>query len=240
MEDFARFMRVLATRYRGRVLGYEIWNEPNLNYEWGYRPPDAAEYTALLKAAYRAVKEADPAAKVISAGLAPTGEGHPPDAAGDLAFLEAMYRAGAKGYFDALGSHLYAYGRPPDFDDPAGITFGRVVQQRQIMLRHGDAATPVWITEMGWNLETHWDLGEFHNQGISELEQAQYLRRAYQKIRTEWPWVEAAYLFNLDFSLAPWYTSAEQMRWYAILNPDRTPRPAYTALRRYRTGEGMP
>jgi hypothetical protein len=88
---------------------------------------------------------------------------------------------------------------------------------------------------MGWVLATHWDLGEFHSQGIDQLEQAAALRRAYEKIETEWPWVDAAFLFNLDFSTAPWYPAAEQMRWYAILNPDRTPRPAYTALREYRT-----
>ena len=41
----------------------------------------------------------------------------------------------------------------------------------------------------------------------------------------------AVFLFNLDFSTVAWYPSAEPMRWYAILNPDRTPRPAYTELR---------
>jgi Tol biopolymer transport system component/GH35 family endo-1,4-beta-xylanase len=235
LADFARFMKNLVSRYRGRVIAYEIWNEPNLNYEWGYRPPDPTEYTALLKTAYRTIKTYDPDALVISAGLAPTGEGNPPEAMGDLTFIEGMYQAGARGYFDALGAHLYAYGRPPDFDSPTDITFARVVQQRQLMINYNDAETPIWITEMGWSLETHWDLGEYHNQGISQLEQAQYLRRAYQKIEQEWPWIEAAYLFNLDFSAAPWYTASEQMRWYAILNPDRTPRPAYTALREYRT-----
>ncbi len=230
LDDFDRFMRQLARRYRGRVAAYEIWNEPNLNYEWGYRNPSPAEYTELLKTAYRAIKAEDPAALVVSAGPAPTGDGHPPEALGDLDFIEGMYRAGAKGTFDALGSHIYSSNLPPDFDSPTDITFNRVAKQRQIMLNYNDAATPIWITEMGWNLKTHWDLGEYHNQGVSELEQAQYIQRAYQKIQTNWPWVEAAFLFNLDFSLAPWYKADQQMRWYAVLNPDRTPRPAYTAL----------
>jgi hypothetical protein len=39
------------------------------------------------------------------------------------------------------------------------------------------------------------------------------------------------FLFNLDFSTVPWYPAAEPMRWYSILNPYRTPRPAYTTLR---------
>jgi hypothetical protein len=52
-------------------------------------------------------------------------------------------------------------------------------------------------------------------------------------VRQDWPWVEGMFLFNLDFSSVPWYTAAEPMRWYAILNPDRTPRPAYTRLRQH-------
>lgn len=234
LDAFGAFMSALAARYRGQVIAYEIWNEPNLNYEWGYRKPNAAEYAALLQTAYRAIKAQDPDALVISAGPAPTGEGNPPESLGDLAFIDGLYRAGTKGYFDALGSHIYAYQNSPDFADPNGIGFDRVAQQREIMLHYDDAATPVWITEMGWSLQTHWDLGEYHNQGVPQLTQAEYLRRAYQKIEAEWPWVQAAYLFNLDFSRAPWYAADEQMRWYAILNPDRTPRPAFTALRLYR------
>lgn len=237
LAHFERFMRAIAARYRGRVAAYEIWNEPNLNYEWGYRPPNPAEYTALLKTAYRAIKAEDPAALVISAGLAPTGEGNPPESLGVLAFIEGMYQAGAKGYFDAMGSHPYTYGRAPDYRSPGEITFDQVDQLHDLMLEHGDGDTPIWITEMGWVLETHWDLGAYHNQGVDQLTQAQYTRRAYEKIENDWPWVEAAFLFNLDFSTAPWYAASNQMRWFAILNPDRTPRPAYSALRQYRAGD---
>lgn len=235
LADFERFMRAIAARYRGQVAAYEIWNEPNLDYEWGYRAPDPAEYTAMLKAAYRAIKAEDPAALVISAGLAPTGQGNPPESLGVLAFSEGMYQAGAKGHFDAMGSHLYTYGLSPDDNPPDQITFDQLDQLRDLMAHHGDSETPIWITEMGWVLNTHWDLGVYHDYGVSQLVQAQYLRRAYEKIEAEWPWVEAAFLFNLDFSAAPWYQADEQMRWFAILNPDRTPRPAFTALREMRS-----
>jgi hypothetical protein len=67
--------------------------------------------------------------------------------------------------------------------------------------------------------------------GVTPEQQADYLNRAYTKAQREWPFVKALFLFNLDFSTVPWYPAAEPMRWYAILNPDRTPRPAYTELR---------
>lgn len=238
-DDFARFLTALARRYRGQVAGYEIWNEPNLSYEWGNRPPNPAEYTALLIAAYRAIKTADPAAQVISGGLAPTAGEDTSSAMSDLDFLAGMYDAGAKGNFDALGNHLYTFGQSPETEsaNPDDITFARVVHQHEIMLAHGDAS-PVWVTEMGWNIATHWDLGNDHRWGVSERGQAAYLTQAYRKIRTEMPWISAAFLFNLDFSAAPWYAAQNPMRWYAIINPDRTPRPAMVQLRMQRLAEG--
>jgi Tol biopolymer transport system component len=230
LTNFADFLTELATRYKGQVKAYEIWNEPNLYYEWGNLKPDPAAYTEMLKTAYTAIKAVDPEVLVISGGLATTGDGSP-TAYGDLDFLQAMYDAGAKGHFDALGSHPYAYGRPPDETHPDGLSFDRVVDQHEIMVANGDTAAPIWITEVGWVLQTNWDLGEHAAIGVTEQQQAEYLTEAYTIAQTEWPFVQALFMFNLDFSTVPWYSAAEPMRWYAILNPDRTPRPAYSSLR---------
>jgi len=230
MADFANFMTALASRYKGKVAAYEIWNEPNLYYEWGNGEPDPARYTEMLKAAYSAVKAVDPNALIITGGLATTGDGSA-TAYGDLAFLQAMYNAGAQGYFDAVGSHPYTFGRAPDEVDPWGLSLSRVAEQHQVMVDNGDGDTPIWITEMGWIIENSWEMGEHETSAVSEQEQARYLSGAYAKIRSDWPFVRAAFLFNLDFSTVPWYPAAEPMRWYSILNPDRTPRPAYTTLK---------
>ena len=230
IDDFSRFMTALATRYKGQVAAYEIWNEPNLNYEWGNQLPDPAAYAAMLKAAYTAVKAVDPEALIITGGLSTTGHGSP-TAYGDLAFLQGMYDAGAKGYFDAFGSHPYPFGHSPDEVDPWGLSLSRVEEQHQVMSANGDGDTPIWITEVGWVLQSSWDLGEHEEISVSEAEQAQFLNRTYAKAQHDWPFVDAVFLFNLDFSTVSWYTASEPMRWYAILNPDHTPRPAYTELR---------
>jgi beta-glucosidase/6-phospho-beta-glucosidase/beta-galactosidase len=70
-QDFANFLTALATRYKGRIDAYQIWNEPNLAREWGNRPPNPAEYAQLLKLAYQSIKSVDPGAYIITAGLAP-------------------------------------------------------------------------------------------------------------------------------------------------------------------------
>ncbi|GAB4566867.1 MAG: hypothetical protein Kow0047_18590 [Anaerolineae bacterium] len=235
-EDLAAFMGALATRYRGRIHAYEIWNEPNLAYEWGNIWPDPYVYGDMLKAIYPVVKAVDPQALVIAGGVATTGPGSP-SAVGDLDWLRAFYAGGARGYFDALSTHPYGFGKPPDAHDPWGLSLDRVLDQRALMIEYGDEETPLWITEMGWPVRTPaWDLGEHQPFVVSQEEQAQYLLDALRRINDEWTWIEGVFPFNLDFSTVTWYPAREQMRWYALLNPDGSPRLSYSRLRRWARG----
>ncbi|MDQ3608086.1 MAG: glycoside hydrolase family 5 protein, partial [Actinomycetota bacterium] len=68
-EDFADYARFVVDRYRDQgVHDFEVWNEPNHAVFWP-SGPNAAEYTALLKAAHPAIKQADPQARVVLGGL---------------------------------------------------------------------------------------------------------------------------------------------------------------------------
>ncbi|MGQ9626046.1 MAG: cellulase family glycosylhydrolase [Anaerolineae bacterium] len=228
-QDFADFMQVVAERYKGKVNAYEIWNEPNLDREWGGKA-SPQEYVALLKAVYPAIKEVDREVLVIAGGPSTTGRGGE-GAIGDLDFIRGMYEAGGKGYFDALSSHPYGFGHDPDYEDEWGLFFARASAQHEVMAASGDGETPIWITEFGWPLRTGWEMGEHAKWMVNEEEQATYLVRACRKADEEWPWAQALLPFNLDFSTVPWYRASEIMRWYAILHPDRSPRLAYTRLR---------
>jgi len=35
IDDYVDFLSAAATRYKGRIAAYQIWNEPNLAREWG-------------------------------------------------------------------------------------------------------------------------------------------------------------------------------------------------------------
>lgn len=238
--DYGDFMHALSSflrsKYPGRVVAYEIWNEPNLPGEWCGRAPSPAEYTALLREAYRGVKAGDPQAKVVTAGMATTGGGG--GAISDLDFIRGMYQAGAKPYFDVLGSHPYGFASSPE-TEPWGdrtLFFRRVEQQRQIMLDHGDGAKQVWATEFNWLIDPaaygsgcSWPDRDW--QKVSPQTQADYLVRAYQYAYKNWPWMGVMLSFNLDFAATPWYGECDSVRWYAITSGDLTPRPAYTALK---------
>jgi GH35 family endo-1,4-beta-xylanase len=78
LQDYADFLTALATRYRGKIAAYQIWNEPNLAREWCDEPPDPVAYAEMLRVAYAALKQADPDALVISAGMAPTAPSRRP------------------------------------------------------------------------------------------------------------------------------------------------------------------
>ena len=244
--DYGRFMGALAAHMRGTVAAYELWNEPNLSGEWGNAPPDPARYASLLQASYASIKAADASALVLSAGLATTGGDGGITALDDCVFLERMYAAGARPHFDALGSHPYGFANPPETRNANGVTdFRRAEDQRAVMLRHGDGAKKIWATEFGWLIDpTAYGHPEYLNdplwagrqwQRVSPQTQADYLVRAYQYARANWPWMAAMFLFNLDFSIAPWHPPAEPMRWYAIVDgydaQPYAPRPAYAALK---------
>lgn len=228
LKQYDRWVRRVVKRYRGRVTAYIIWNEPNLAAEWSGLPPDPAAYVEVLRVGYRAVKAVDPAALVVSAGLASTNTQNS-DALDDRIFLEKMYEAGAADYYDVLSMHPYGFGYPPD--DPHGAHDGtnlaRLEDLRAIMLRHGDDK-PVWITEMGWTIK-----GNEHSiwQEVTRAEQADYLVRALEKIRADYPWIELITVWNMGGE------ASSEWGGYSLLEEDGSPRPAYYALQEYVTSK---
>jgi hypothetical protein len=227
--DYWDFVGQVATRYRGRVAAYQVWNEPNLNSEWGRRPPDAVAYARLLRGASERIRAVDPSAQVLMAALAPTLTENA-DALNDLVYLQQLYDAGVRGTFDVLA--VQAYGLLGGPDDPridrSNVTFSRPVLVRQIMERNGDAATPVWATELGWNVNPPSMAIQSYGRVTPSL-QARYTVRALERIHQEWPWLQVAYVWY-------WKRADETNRdqdwfWFRLANPDFTLQPVYYAIR---------
>ena len=236
LRDFGDYCYAVAARYRGRVRAYQVWNEPTLAREWGDQPPDAAGYTALLKACYEAIKRGDPDAIVISAGLAPTGTDSS-EAIPDDRFFREMYAAGAGAYFDMLGVHAPGFMNAPEVApetieaDPEianrWMTFRHVEDIRRIMIENGDAAKQIAILEMGWTTDPANPAYSWYALK-SEEQKGEYLVRAYAYAREHWtPWVG---IMSTVYMADPnWTPDNEQYHW-AITRPDGTPLPAYFAL----------
>jgi YVTN family beta-propeller protein/VCBS repeat-containing protein len=146
--QFAAFAGLAAARYKGKVTAWEVWNEPNAIMFW--QPgPNAAQYTALLKPTYLAIKAADPDAVVVAASVGATLDW------GGLTvnpvrFVSEMYDAGAAGYFDALSFHPYQYTTP---FTQGGIYYESPLTQVNriyaLMVPNGDGNKKIWATEYG-------------------------------------------------------------------------------------------
>lgn len=249
-QDYADFVYALASRYKGRIRIYQIWNEPNLSREWGNRAPSPTEYTQMLKLAYQAVKKADPQAMVISAGLAPTSRSDNV-AMPDEEFIKQMYAAGAKPYFDALGVHGAGYKVAPETDpavvakDPALhnndpspesmkriYCFRHVEDVRKVMVDNGDADKQVVLLEFGWTTDPRAN-SPYHWHAVSEVEQANYLVQAYQYAKEHWqPWIGVMSLIYMPHP--KWGIDDEQTYWCVVYPryPELWVRPAYEALKK--------
>jgi Cellulase (glycosyl hydrolase family 5) len=129
LSRFAAFVGYLAGRYGTRLAAIEIWNEPDhINEAYLAGPNKARNYAALVRAAYPAIKQANPGVTVLAGSLVGSSG----------VFLRALYAAGIKGYYDGLAIHYY------------DLTLASVREIRQVQLANGDSK-PLWLDEFGWS-----------------------------------------------------------------------------------------
>lgn len=219
----AKVAEFVRSRYGGmyHTLAYEVWNEPNLNYEWEGNP-NPAEYVILLRATSDAIRQADPDAWIVSGAPSPGGDYD------DLKFLEGMYANGAKGLMDAVGSH--PYGGPWPYDRPNGTDdagngwpyFRKAEAQRAIMEKYGDTETQIWATEFSWLAGIpNCNFGEHTRWQVTPQQQADYLVAAYQYADQNWPWMGPMFVVY-DFAVSGRYDRCHPASGYSILRPDPT------------------
>lgn len=201
INDYCDYVRTVVGRYKDRIKYWEIWNEPNIGFWTG----TTEQYAVLLKAAYRAVKEADPDAKVIGCCTAGT----------DLRFIEKVLQSGDYDNMDILSIHPYRYPPTPEETDFIGE-----LKKADALLRRYGKAKPIWITEIGWPT----NLG---SNGSSESKQAAMIARTYmQAIASGVVQKVSWYNFRND-GLDMSYNEHN----FGIIRRDQSPKPACIAFR---------
>jgi hypothetical protein len=229
--DYAAFARYAASAIPG-VDAWELWNEEDGNSFW-LDGPQVSTYTALLRAAYPAIKSVQPSDTVLVGGL--VGQ--------DVGFLNGIYADGGRGYFDAVAAHTdFAC----DVDDPGSyyreksgwlgrFTFTGYRELHYVMAAHGDAAKPIWLTEIGWPTAPGRCARGAHAgakaAGVGEAQQAALLARAYQCLAAD-PYVQVAIWFSLqDVDNGP-----QDDHHLGLIRTDGTHKPAYAAFRALQRG----
>lgn len=132
---FASFAEVVARRYAGRSVSYEVWNEPEEPTYWGLRTPNPVHYAALAASAVDAVHRGDPAALVSTAGISMFQYG----------YIRSMLQNGAGVRADAIGLHGYRENREPE-----SIGESLVTSRAQVSSVLG-RSSPLWMTEWGYS-----------------------------------------------------------------------------------------
>lgn len=237
--DYADFVRAVVSRYSGRIRYYQLWNEPNCCQEWGLHPISPEAYVELLRAGAEAARAADPDVVIIAGALAATIDLQPdmqPAAANsfnDLLFLQRMYDAGAADLFDIVAVQGYGlYSGPTDSRmHPRVLNISRHLFVRDLMVKNGDAHKPIWIAEMNWNAAPA-DVEPRYGRVTLEA-QARYLPLAFERIRTEWPWVGVANVWYLKRATDQWEQERQPQAYFKLLTTDFEPLPVYSTFAEY-------
>lgn len=227
-DHFAAFAAAFAARYGDRVDYYQVGDEPNLADHWGGGPISPPAYADLLARTATAIRRADPGARILLAGLAPTVETGPQNLS-DVRYLDQLYRAGAAPYFDIATGKPYGFDSGPDDRrvSEQALNFSRLILLREVMVRHGDAAKPLWASHWGWNaLPPDWTGAPSIWGQTDEATQAMYTVQALERARHEWPWCGVMFLEYYQPPVPP-----NDPHWgFALIGQNGVPRPVYNAV----------
>jgi hypothetical protein len=216
--SFRDFVRFVASRWGERLAGLEVWSEPN--FERTFRG-SAADYAKLVQQAHRGVEASRHPQIPLVAGALGTA---------DVAYLTKLLRLGISRWSDAVSVHPYdthttAFGDPTREAETAELarwSFASGVPAIRRAMKHAGNRDPIWITEFGYASCPAVPLC------VEEPIQADYLVAALRHA-AGWRYVDVVMVFQLR----DWRdTGIDWEGHFGLLHRDRTPKPAFWAVRR--------
>lgn len=214
-EQYAQFAAEVAERYRDQADAYEIWNEPNIARFWDRPSPES--YAELLTATAPLLREIDPDAEVVSAGLAPALNIEDYSVTIDR-FLRGLYELDALRDVTAVGIHPYSYPEMPS-GSAHWNTFAQLPKIQAIMHSHGDYTRSIWLTEYGAP-----SAGE---GGVGTALQADMVVEALQ-LTDDSRYLGPIFMYTMyDLDLG----AEDRESYFGLLYGPGDPKPAYLQLR---------
>ena len=172
IQGFLNYTRFMVNRYRGKIQGWELWNEANINY---WQPSaETNEQLAVKGKQYGkafcrfadVVHEADPKSKVIFGGTSSV----------DSSFVLAAI-ADCPSKIDVMAYHAYpGYGSnhaPEEVDALVGAD-----SFREAVLRFPGIRRDIEFWDNEWNVIPNW-------KNSNESVQARYLARYYLQAKAQ-------------------------------------------------------
>lgn len=246
LAAYARYAQFVVQHFKGRVTQFEVWNEWEQGYGAAKNNPnkgDPVAYANLLKAAYPAMKAANPNAVVIAGGIS----------GNDTPWVQKFAQAGGLQYMDGFSIHPYVQCWGPIPEPPSHVAVSSAggtaaggqapaaniaatsmkildgtpeqsikwIDQLHATLKQlaPSRSLSIYVTEVGWPTNTG-------KCGVSEAIAAAYLQR-FMLLAAARPYIAAVWWYDLfDDGADP--TNAENR--FGIAQTNYSPKPAYGAL----------
>lgn len=198
MGAYGSYLRALVARYgpdgsfwdehpsltRRPLRWWQLWNEPDMAYQWLPREGWQQAYGTLLRTGRAALRQADPGARVVLASLTNRS----------WETLAGLYaQAKIRKRIDAVALNVYTR-------EPKSLV--KIVKRgRKVMRGHGHAKLPIRITELGASASAGRIVaeGQEHLQ-VTDSELAALVTRIYETL--------AAQRKTLGIQRAYWYSFA--------------------------------
>ncbi len=149
LGDYANYVKTVTTRYKGVIDEYFVWNEPWMEGFWGPADYDVAkkkfimsknpqaDYAALMKAAYTAVKSVDPTVKVSGFNSCAWKTGQD--------WTKGVYDADGMAWCDMIDYHFYTTTPQGFVGSHTDATYNHAVGY--IREKEGRLDKPVYMSE---------------------------------------------------------------------------------------------
>lgn len=141
LAHWEEYVRRVATRYKGLIEAFELWNEPYFSdlardriQPMAFFSGSLADMVEMARIARQVMDETSPGVILSTPGFV-----NGPDR------LDMFLGAGGKTYVQAIAYHFYS--------DDADRFIRQVLDVREIMRRHGVEKMPLWNTELGVEVE---------------------------------------------------------------------------------------
>jgi hypothetical protein len=135
MSDLSAFAKAVATRYKGRIRYYELWNEPNDTH---YYTGSMSNMVTMAATIHDAIKSVDPSAVILSPCPTWSSAGAP------YIWMTNFLKAGGGSHFDIAAYHAYPGTSGPEF------VISSVQNMRNALTNSGYGSKQIFITEGGW------------------------------------------------------------------------------------------
>ncbi len=204
------FVKKTVERYKGKILYWGMWNEPNLKEFW---KGTVDEYISIiLIPGYETVKKADPNSKVVAPELSHLFG--VTESRWDIWLRRIL--STSKEFIDVISHHIYdlpdnCFLKMESYDPKNPLAPSLL----QVLREEGASNKPLWITETGW-----------HTWEVSEETQADYYKRFLQLMKSK-DYVNKVFFYEIIDDPRP------EIPPYGILRSDLSEKRAYFAYKEF-------